>query len=91
MPTHRPGEPIAPDVPPEQQADADLDGHEDEIAGASDQPNEVISATSHVMPPDADSDRLVSTDGLAAGADRSKSPPLEIQEIESLEDDARGG
>jgi hypothetical protein len=83
MPTHRPGEPTAPNVPSEER--------EDNIDGAADQPNEVISATSHAMPPDADSDRLVPTHAQAAGADRAKSPPLKIQEIESLEDDSRGG
>jgi hypothetical protein len=43
--------------------------------------------------PDADSDRIVpSTDAEPEGSlDRVKSAPLGIQQIEDLEDDAKGG
>ena len=42
--------------------------------------------------PDVDSDRVPSTDAEPEGSlDRVKSAPLGIQEIENLEDDAKGG
>ena len=43
--------------------------------------------------PDADSDRIVpSTDAEPEGSlDRVKSEPLGIQQIEDIEDDAKGG
>ncbi len=45
-----------------------------------------------VQPPDVNSDRVVPADAQRKGdAEPSRKPPLQIQEIETLEDDSKGG
>ena len=45
-----------------------------------------------VQPPDVNSDRDAAADAPPEGENlRSKTPPLQIQEIETLEDDSKGG
>lgn len=44
------------------------------------------------QPPDVSSDRVPSTDAEPEGSlEKAKTAPLGIQEIENLEDDAKGG
>ena len=44
------------------------------------------------QPPDVDSDRVPATDAEPEGSlEKAKTAPLGIQEIENLEDDAKGG
>jgi hypothetical protein len=94
MPTKRPNEPIAPTtipgqpldprIPPDQRADddQDLESQDDDDVGTDERGNEMLSARLSPTAPDVRSDRAV---------DRKENSPLEIQEIENLEDDAKGG
>jgi hypothetical protein len=94
MPTKRPNEPIAPTtipgqpldprIPPDQRAD-------DDDVGTDERGNEMLSARLSPTAPDVSSDRAVADGDSRAAIDRKKNSPLEIQEIENLEDDAKGG
>ncbi len=90
-PTTIPGQPLDPKIPPEQTADNE-DFDDDDEVGTDEQGNEMLRATAHGAPPDVGSDRLAPSQAEpVAGAARAKTPPLKIQEIENLEDDAKGG
>jgi hypothetical protein len=90
-PTNIPGQPLDPKIPPEQQADNE-DFDDDDEVGTDEQGNEMLRATPHGAPANVSSDRVVPVDAEPGDtAARAKSPPLKIQEIENLEDDAKGG
>jgi hypothetical protein len=51
-----------------------------------------VSDSQTQQPPDVSSDRVPATDAEPEGSlDRVKTAPLNIQDIENLEDDAKGG
>jgi hypothetical protein len=91
MPGKRPNEPIAPTTIPGQPLDPKIplnqrpDGDEHLENGKTALSTSALEAT-----PDVSSDRVGADDAQTADA-RTKTPPLGIQEIESLEDDAKGG
>lgn len=44
-----------------------------------------------VQQPDVTSDRVLATDAQAESSDPRKTPPLQVKDIETLEDDSKGG
>jgi hypothetical protein len=55
---------------------------------ASQPPGSIIPS---VQQPDVNSDRVVVTDAKPEAPDQRKTPPLPMKEIETLEDDSKGG
>ena len=90
-----PGQPLDPKIPPDQTADGDddadrdLDHDIDDDVGTDERGKEMLSLDDRLginqrtQAPDAVADRIASPNAGAA--------PLRIREIETLEDDAKGG
>jgi hypothetical protein len=79
------------DISPEQERDEDID---DDEVGTDERGKEMLRASAQdIQPPHVDSDRRVpATDAEPEGSlDHVETAPLKIQEIENLEDDAKGG
>lgn len=78
----------------EDDEDEDEEDDEDDDVGTDEDGKEILRAQDDEpqAAPDVDSDRVPSTDAEPEGSlDHVKSAPLGIQEIENLENDARGG
>ncbi len=90
-PTTIPGQPLDPKIPPDQTADGDDDADQniDDDVGTDEHGKEMLSLDDplgthqRTQAPDAVADRIASPNAGEA--------PLRIQEIETLEDDAKGG
>jgi hypothetical protein len=80
-----PGEPLDPRIPPDQTPEGD----DDDEVGTDERGNEMLSAN---FVPAVGADRVPATDAEPEGSlDRVKPAALGIQDIETLEADAKGG
>jgi hypothetical protein len=76
----------------DEDLDDDEDEDEDDDVGTDGGRKEILRADDSRQAPDVASDRVPATDAEPEGSlDRVKSGPLGIQQIEDLEDDAKGG
>ena len=89
-PTTIPGQPLDPKIPPDQQADNE-ENLEDDAVGTDERGNEMLRASLYPTAPDVRSDRVAADANPGEKPAEPRSAPLRIQEIENLEDDAKGG